>query len=288
MWLFTPDGFYSAVQHKDDPDKIMVRTRAKKHAERLVLALPEGERPPVMETPPPADYRWRVTLTRGQWVYLVAKFAAEIAYGNFKNEAHKREHPSGFMPALHRVWGNLMDFQDDLHADTRKSRWGRGESLGSLHAPHTPKRSTSGSNEFADLDEWLGRSRSRQTLPAWSDPNDEDEYEDENSLVGMAVRLEDDQDLGVGYVKSVSAGGKTAVVVFTQELADGTEDIDELEVRVDDLLFVIDPDVAEEMAEEVCASSRPEVDEYDAPEDLAEEDDGSWPPPRLGGFLRGR
>jgi hypothetical protein len=280
MWLMTPQGFFSAVQHKDDPDKIMVRTRAKMHAQRLVEALPEGERPPVVETPPPADYRWRVTVTRAQWVYLVAKYAAEIAYGNFKNEAHQYEHPTGFVSALHRVWADLQDFQDDLHA--KKGQKGR------LSLP-APRKSTSDSDVFGDLDHWLGRHKR-------PDPADETEYdwldetEDSEGMdlkPGMWVRLCDDEELGDGVVQSVDANRGTAVVVFTTTYDDGTKDEDELEVRIDDLWILIDPEVAEELADEIC-STKPEPDVYDDIDLLAEEDDGSWPSPVLGGPLRGR
>lgn len=277
MWLFTPDGFYSAVQHKDDPDRIMVRCRAKQHAERLVAALPVEERPSVKETPPPADYRWRVSMTRAQWVYLAAHFAAQIAYLNFKNEAHKRENLTGFVSALHRVWDQMLDFQDDQHADTRgKGRWGRSASLAASHHHAT--------DPWSSVDQWLGRHDekvTRKSEPVWPDPS---ELEDEShTLIGMPCHLEEDpDDLGTGYITDLSFDGKMATVVFTTTLQDGTEVYDELDVRLDELVITIDPEVAEEVA----GSTYP--DEYEDIDTLAAADDGSWPPPRLTGFLRGQ
>lgn len=171
MWLFTPDGFYSAVQHKDDPDLIMVRARARAHAERLVQSLPEHERPEIVETPPPADYLWRVTLTRAQWVFLVAKFAADIAYLNFKSEAHKREHPPGYMSALHALWGDMLKVQDDLGGSRPSSRK-KTKDQGSFMPRWTDQGiSDEDEDDFAGLDTWL----SRHEAP--SDSSDEDEYD---------------------------------------------------------------------------------------------------------------
>lgn len=287
MWLFVPGGFYSAVQHKDDPDKIMVRARAKQHAERLIKALPADQRPELVETPPPADYRWRVTVTREQWVYLAARFAAEVAYLNFKSEAGKRGHPKGFMRTLHDVWGDLLNFQDDQHADTRKHRWGH------LPALHASGRSTLDRDMFAGLDAWLDR---HEVAP---DPADEDEYEwvDPGDVLeeavdvalepGMTVRLIDDEDFGDGEVVAVVNDLDMAVVRFCTPLEGGGVEEDMLEVPIHDLYVLVDPEVAEEVAEELCAG-RPEPERFDDIDDLMEADDGSWPGPELDGFYRGR
>ena len=35
MWVFNRDGFFSAVEHRDDNSKVMVRARAKEDIENL-------------------------------------------------------------------------------------------------------------------------------------------------------------------------------------------------------------------------------------------------------------
>lgn len=165
MWLFTPEGFYSAVQHKDDPNLIMVRARAKTHAERLVQALPPAERPEIVKTPPPADYLWRVTLTRAQWVFLVAKFASDIAYLNFKNEAHKRQHPPGYMNALHALWGDMLRMQDDTDGSRKTPKETDG---GSFMPRWTEQGISDDDDDFAELNAWLSR----------HDEDDLDEHEE--------------------------------------------------------------------------------------------------------------
>lgn len=81
MWLFTTDGFFSAVVHRDDPDTILVRSRVREDALRLQAAVGQGE---VTETPD-GDYRYRVLLPRETWSDYLAAAGDAIDYPNFKN-----------------------------------------------------------------------------------------------------------------------------------------------------------------------------------------------------------
>lgn len=276
MWIFTPDGFFSAVEHKDDPSKIMIRTRARIHAQKLVDACPEEDKPELVETPPPADYRFRVTVKRETWAYLLAKFVADIDYLNFKNEASKRKHPAGFMSALHGVWSKLLGFQDSMHDDTKEGRWGK-ISHGGDHGP------------FAGLDAWLRRKRGAGAVGKDDDVEDDDvEYVE--LAEGMIVQIFDDPEMGEGEVLSVDDERGTALVHFITPLEDGGVEEDALKVPVGDLVVLYDP-IVEEIEDRVdeveSRSPRPEVETYDTVEDLAEADDGSWPPPALRGFMKG-
>ena len=276
MWLFTPDGFFSAVQHKDDPSKIMIRTRSRIHAQHLVDACPEGSKPPLVETPPPADYRFRITVSRETWITLVASFAADIDYVNFKNEAAKHKHPSGFMSALHSVWSKLLGFQDSMHDDPKKGRWG-GFSTHSSHG--------GGSDPFGNLDGWLSGSANGS---ASTSIDDDVEYVE--LCEGMIVQLIDDEAMGDGEILSVDDERGTALVHFTAPLENGEVDEDIIKVPVQDLMVMYDPleDQVEERLEAMeVLPSRPEVDTYTSIDELADADDGSWPPPELTGFMRG-
>ena len=79
MWLMTTRGFYSAVQHRDDPDRILVRARCRRDLDAISDLVP-GE-PVLLEH---ADYAWRVETDRATWRAAVAVLAAEIDYPNFK------------------------------------------------------------------------------------------------------------------------------------------------------------------------------------------------------------
>lgn len=124
MWVFTPQGFFSAVQHRDDKTKVMVRCRCEMHARRLSdkITSMKYPRPPVVHTPPPADYEWRLTISKMEWTAFLRRSTVEMDYPNFKNAAAKVEHPPGFLPALHDVWDDLYRVQHprpklSLHRD---------------------------------------------------------------------------------------------------------------------------------------------------------------------------
>ena len=80
MWLFTTQGFFSAVEHREDRGLIMVRARVHRHITHLrdaVQACREGdyqasEALEIIELED-ADYRFRLTITREEWVDFVMK-----------------------------------------------------------------------------------------------------------------------------------------------------------------------------------------------------------------------
>lgn len=107
MWLFTTDGFYSAVAHHDDPHTVVVRSRVREDSERLAKVLGVGE---VLETPA-QDYRFRVLLPRAAWASYVESAALNLDYPNFKaavaaRQGSKRAHSYG------EVWSLMYGLQD--------------------------------------------------------------------------------------------------------------------------------------------------------------------------------
>jgi hypothetical protein len=86
MWLFTTDGFFSAVAHRTDAGTVIVRSRVANDARRLVEAAGAGD---VIETSD-SDYRFRVHLPRQTWATYVAAAAAAIDYHNFKDAVAAR------------------------------------------------------------------------------------------------------------------------------------------------------------------------------------------------------
>jgi hypothetical protein len=106
MWLFTTQGFYSVVAHRRDPDKLIVRARAREDLEALRRQIPELR----VFSDRGADYRWRTVVTRAEWVAAVAQLAEELDYDNFKRgvasrQGHERER------VYHRVWTALRVLQ---------------------------------------------------------------------------------------------------------------------------------------------------------------------------------
>jgi hypothetical protein len=106
MWLFTTDGFYSAVTVPEAPDTVVVRARAQGDALRLIEATGHGS---LVETPH-GDYRFRVRLPRDTWAAYVAAAAEAIDYPNFKAaiagcQGADRAHVYG------AVWAAMFAFQ---------------------------------------------------------------------------------------------------------------------------------------------------------------------------------
>ena len=106
MWLITTRGFYSVVEHRDDPDVLLVRARAREDLEALSPLIPDLE---IVEHAG-SDYRFRASVARGDWQEVLEQLTAEIDYGNFKNAVATRvgrERAATYGD----VWGTLMRLQ---------------------------------------------------------------------------------------------------------------------------------------------------------------------------------
>lgn len=106
MWLLTTDGFFSAVEDRDDPTTVFVRARAREDARRLADVLDAA----VIETPD-ADYRFRVHLAKVAWASYVADAAARIDYDNFKRAVAVR-HGQERARVYGEVWSTLLRLQE--------------------------------------------------------------------------------------------------------------------------------------------------------------------------------
>ena len=91
MWIFCKLGFFSAVQHRDKPDTLLVRGRFGGDLDRLLKSLSPEDREfcsPVTETPN-ADYLYRMEIPKRVFAKAVEEIAEEIDYGNFKDSVHE-------------------------------------------------------------------------------------------------------------------------------------------------------------------------------------------------------
>lgn len=102
MWLFCKSGFFSAVQNRDDPERVLLRSRFEGDIERL---FPSAN---VIHTPE-ADYPYRAFVSRMDWAAAVLSQAEGIDYENFKDAVHDgTRRDSAYMS----VWGALRRAQD--------------------------------------------------------------------------------------------------------------------------------------------------------------------------------
>ncbi|GIK76314.1 MAG: hypothetical protein BroJett022_00040 [Actinomycetes bacterium] len=132
MWLFTTQGLYSVVAHRDDPDALIVRARARADIDALREQIPSLE--PFED--PAADYRHRAVVSRAEWLAAVAQLVTEIDYDNFKRavaarQGHERSQLYG------RIWSILLDLQRDRAGDVSTTSSTSSRSS----APRSPSRS---------------------------------------------------------------------------------------------------------------------------------------------------
>ena len=120
MWIFTREGFFSAVQSPEycTDDELAVRGRSRQDLEALVRWL--GARGPALEIieTPEADYRWRVILARSRWSDYVHQAAEAIDYPNFKGATtggDRLRHDAYF-----GCWKSLWEWQHRQLAQTHR------------------------------------------------------------------------------------------------------------------------------------------------------------------------
>lgn len=112
MWLFTKSGFFSAVQHREAPDLVIVRARWRKDLQALLVANgnPHGV---VIHSSPCADYPYRATMKKETWARMVAAEAERVDYDNFKDAAHDGTARDA---ALLKCWAAMRAAEDPRKA----------------------------------------------------------------------------------------------------------------------------------------------------------------------------
>ena len=105
MWVFNSQGFFSAVENRNDHSTVIVRARSEDDMLRL------GERLGLETThTPTADYPYRLTVSKADWSNYLAQQALEIDYPNFK-DAMAESFDAARMHQLHEVWAVMAGFQ---------------------------------------------------------------------------------------------------------------------------------------------------------------------------------
>ena len=109
MWLFTKRGFFSIVQHKDDPNLLLVRSRVKGDIEEYwpwaIVKEDEG-----------SDYRYRAFMPRFEVVNRLGNIAHDIDYPDFKASVDDTRRMSWY----YQVWEAMSDMQEVFRARYEK------------------------------------------------------------------------------------------------------------------------------------------------------------------------
>lgn len=144
MWIMTTSGFYSAVQHRDNPDTLLVRARSHADLVALVgLAQAEGDTELTLDSivekiNTGADYPFRLSIGKAEFERILARVVSDIDYDNFKNAVadneggdHARAHTYG------RVWSALHAIEKEPTAGVYappKTGMGKGPKVSKVKA----------------------------------------------------------------------------------------------------------------------------------------------------------
>ena len=110
MWIFTTIGFFSIVAHRDNPDLMCVRARAKEDLTRFIAPSWWDEERPKIATTPKADYRYRIVARRAMVSTRLAELASGINYDNFKTAVAERQGAKR-ADLYHDVWAAMLPLQ---------------------------------------------------------------------------------------------------------------------------------------------------------------------------------
>jgi len=115
MWIMTKYGYYSAVEHRDDPDLLLIRARSRKDLENLDLfARGNAVLGKIETTLTKADYPHRLIVTKVGWASIIGAMIGDVDYPNFKN-AVARTNPRR-ANTYHDVWETLHQIEREPDA----------------------------------------------------------------------------------------------------------------------------------------------------------------------------
>jgi hypothetical protein len=118
MWIFSRRGFYSVVEHKDNPNLILVRARREQDLANLIRGYELAHK---ITEHPDFDYRWRLIVDRLTWQELSAPLLAEIDYPSFKTELAQTDQVDK-LPMLLGFWEQLADYQAEIQEEEIERR----------------------------------------------------------------------------------------------------------------------------------------------------------------------
>jgi len=92
LWVFTTRGFFSIVEHKKDPNRLLIRARVRKDIDNIKMLFEELglEVSDVVENVS-FDYRYRVFADRSDWASVIIQLITDMGYTNFKNAVYEKD-----------------------------------------------------------------------------------------------------------------------------------------------------------------------------------------------------
>lgn len=108
MWIFSTNGFISAVQHRADPSKLVVRSRDWRSLEPLADYV--GVKPQkAIKIGGGTDYPYRMVVDRGTLASYAAMMVEQVTYDNFKDAmTSPKGRGKGWSRPLMDVWTAML------------------------------------------------------------------------------------------------------------------------------------------------------------------------------------
>ena len=112
MWIFTNKGFISVVQNRNNANEFQVRARSKKHLQTLF----KGRE---ILTLTPADYKYRVNISKKDFRAFADDYINNLKYDDFKSSIKDNEYHDLCLD----VWDRCRSFQNGKYKETRSARF---------------------------------------------------------------------------------------------------------------------------------------------------------------------
>jgi hypothetical protein len=110
MWLFSRHGFFSVTKSTVEEGRLQIRARSLHDLQTLNEV--HGIGTLIVETPPPADYRWRIVVRPEVVVAIMAAEVGMIDYHNFKQAVHDTPGQEDKAGPYMRVWAAMLGIQN--------------------------------------------------------------------------------------------------------------------------------------------------------------------------------
>ena len=107
MWIFTETGFVSAVQHRENPEYLMVRARDRESLEALATMLSIE-----IKSTPDADYPYRLVASKEDVKSWMNDSIDFLGYNNFKNQVAVTRGKE-YAHTLGSVWSTMHEVEDE-------------------------------------------------------------------------------------------------------------------------------------------------------------------------------
>jgi hypothetical protein len=117
MWVFTKDGFFTAVSKQCRQDEIMIKANSRRDLEKLLRKT--NTQGPIQESPEPA-YRFHVILEKASWIQYLSDYVQSLNYETVRdnivaqNDAARHEAYQAVWTTMHNWMGREALRRDDL------------------------------------------------------------------------------------------------------------------------------------------------------------------------------